>query len=108
MALKTGDNPRKTHPTIDRKGGKNFDIDNPFLSSESDICSLLYLADFRLRNNKLSSVISKHFIFGTFSNDGIVQERSIEEDRLIAIILSRRYICLSIVMLSPQRHFRPS
>ena len=27
-------------PTIDRKEGKNYDSDNPFLKSESGICSL--------------------------------------------------------------------
>ena len=42
---------------------------------------------------------SVHFLiwlifFGTFTNDGIVQERSLEEERLMAIIISRRYICL--------------
>ena len=41
---------------------------------------------------------SVHFLLADFlwnvTNDGIVQERSLEEERLMAIIISRRYICL--------------
>ena len=59
MALKSGGNP--LGKTIDRKGGKNFNCDNPFLSSESDICSLLHFGCFSSEKNKLSSVISKCF-----------------------------------------------
>ena len=75
MALKSGGNP--LGKTIDRKGGRNCDCDNPFLSSESDICSLLHFGCFSSEKNKLSSVISKHFwIFSFEFFSGVVQEWS--------------------------------
>ena len=75
MALKSSGNPLVK--TIDRKGGKNFDCDNPFLSSESNICSLFAFWLFQQQENKLSSVISKHFwIFSSEFFSCFVQEWS--------------------------------
>ena len=90
--------------TIDRKGGKNFDCDNPFLSSESDICSLLHFGCFSSEKNKLSSVISKHFwIFSLEFFCGIVQEWSQGRDvnnNLFFLGITTVYLSLSPKKLS--------
>ena len=51
-------------PTINRKGQKNCDNNNPFLSSESTIAFAFWL--FWQQNNTLSSLISKHFLLLSF------------------------------------------
>ena len=61
MGPKTGNNPLKKAPTINRKGQKNCDNNNPFLSSESTITFA-----FCQQNNTLSSLISKHFLLLSF------------------------------------------
>lgn len=60
MGPKTGNSPLKKAPTINRKGHKNCDNNNPFLSSESNIAFGFWL--FWQQNNTLSSLISKHFL----------------------------------------------
>lgn len=44
--------------TVDRKQRKNFDGDNPFLSSEGHLFTFAFCWQ---RNNKLASIISKQF-----------------------------------------------
>lgn len=52
------------------------------------------------------------FFFKSFSNVGIIEKRSLQEERLLTIILSRLYICREFqnwvpqkFMLNRQRHF---
>ena len=53
-------------PTINRKGQKNYDNNNPFLSSEITTHSLLHFGSFGNKNNKLSFSISQHFLLFSF------------------------------------------
>ena len=74
-------------PTIDRKEGKNYDSDNPFLKSESGICSLCISAVSAAKEQILFRYFQTFFLifFVTLSNYGIVQERSFQGERLITI-----------------------
>ena len=66
------------------------DSDNSLLCSESDICSLLHFTCFgsQITNSLLIFPnIFCYFLWNVFFNYGIVQERSLEGERLIRIIL---------------------
>lgn len=63
-------------PTIDRKEGKNYDSDNPFLKSESGICSLCISAVSAAKEQILFRYFQTFFVifFELFSNVGIIEE----------------------------------
>ena len=83
------------------------------LSSERDICSLLYFGCFssKVANTPpLFPNIFFYFLWNVF-NRGIVQEWSLKGERLRTIILlvSKCYFCRKFQFIrSRQRHFHPS
>ena len=66
--------------TDNRKGGKNWDSNNPFLSSESDICSILHFGCFE------SQITNSLPLFQTFSVIFSEMFSMADWERLITII----------------------
>ena len=87
MALKTSDNPLRKHRQSTEKEERIVTVIIHFLTSESNIRSLLNFGCF---SSEITNCL--HYVqtfsgifFGTISNYGIVQEQSFKGERLITI-----------------------